>query len=87
MLEINGGFAACPEFSALLFPPADGENNGQGAAGILGLGLAKRQFSILQSCSANRGQLKTRSLSRSDQLAKYNQLLRIEHLLGRKVDF
>jgi enolase len=29
------------------------------------------------------GQIKTGSLSRSDRLAKYNQLLRIEQLLGR----
>ena len=31
----------------------------------------------------NAGQIKTGSLSRSDRLAKYNQLLRIEQLLGR----
>ena len=31
----------------------------------------------------NCGQIKTGSLSRSDRLAKYNQLLRIEQLLGR----
>jgi enolase len=29
------------------------------------------------------GQIKTGSLSRSDRLAKYNQLLRIEEQLGR----
>ncbi|MBK9139680.1 MAG: phosphopyruvate hydratase, partial [Verrucomicrobia bacterium] len=29
------------------------------------------------------GQVKTGSLSRSDRLAKYNQLLRIEQLLGK----
>jgi len=33
--------------------------------------------------AANCGQIKTGSLSRSDRLAKYNQLLRIEQLLGR----
>ena len=33
--------------------------------------------------ATNCGQIKTGSLSRSDRLAKYNQLLRIEHLLGK----
>jgi len=33
--------------------------------------------------ATNAGQIKTGSLSRSDRLAKYNQLLRIEQLLGR----
>lgn len=32
----------------------------------------------------NAKQIKTGSLSRSDRVAKYNQLLRIEELLGRK---
>ncbi|MEN9019882.1 MAG: phosphopyruvate hydratase [Verrucomicrobiales bacterium] len=32
--------------------------------------------------ATNAGQIKTGSLSRSDRIAKYNQLLRIEHLLG-----
>jgi enolase len=31
----------------------------------------------------NRSQFKTGSLSRTDRLAKYNQLLRIEQLLGK----
>jgi enolase 1/2/3 len=31
----------------------------------------------------NYGQIKTGSLSRSERLAKYNQLLRIEQLLGK----
>ena len=30
----------------------------------------------------NTGQIKTGSLSRTDRLAKYNQLLRIEEILG-----
>src|SRR5690242_16084131 len=34
--------------------------------------------------ATNCGQIKTGSLSRSDRLAKYNQLLRIEELLGKK---
>jgi len=33
--------------------------------------------------ATNAGQIKTGSLSRSDRLAKYNQLLRIEQVLGR----
>ena len=32
--------------------------------------------------ATNAGQIKTGSLSRSDRLAKYNQLLRIEEMLG-----
>ena len=32
--------------------------------------------------AANSGQIKTGSLSRSDRMAKYNQLLRIEEELG-----
>ena len=31
----------------------------------------------------NAGQIKTGSLSRTDRVAKYNQLLRIEQLLGK----
>src|SRR5437762_6014432 len=33
--------------------------------------------------ATNAGQIKTGSLSRTDRIAKYNQLLRIEQLLGR----
>ena len=33
--------------------------------------------------ATNCGQIKTGSLSRFDRLAKYNQLLRIEQLLGK----
>ncbi|MGB2209813.1 MAG: phosphopyruvate hydratase, partial [Candidatus Puniceispirillaceae bacterium] len=33
--------------------------------------------------ATNAGQIKTGSLSRSDRLAKYNQLLRIEEELGQ----
>jgi enolase len=33
--------------------------------------------------ATNCGQIKTGSLSRSDRLAKYNQLLRVEQLLGK----
>ena len=34
--------------------------------------------------ATNSGQIKTGSLSRSDRMAKYNQLLRIEEELGEK---
>jgi enolase len=34
--------------------------------------------------ATNAGQIKTGSLSRSDRIAKYNQLLRIEEELGDK---
>jgi enolase len=37
--------------------------------------------------ATNCGQIKTGSLSRSDRLAKYNQLLRIEQMLGRNAVF
>ena len=36
------------------------------------------------SVATNAGQIKTGSLSRSDRLAKYNQLLRIEEELGKQ---
>lgn len=35
----------------------------------------------------NAGQIKTGSLSRTDRIAKYNQLLRIEELLGNKAQY
>jgi enolase len=34
--------------------------------------------------ATNAGQIKTGSMSRSDRIAKYNQLLRIEERLGSK---
>ena len=37
------------------------------------------------ACSA--GQIKTGSISRSDRVAKYNQLLRIEESLGKKASY
>jgi len=37
--------------------------------------------------ATNSGQIKTGSLSRSDRLAKYNQLIRIEEQLGRSAVF
>ncbi len=39
------------------------------------------------SVATNAGQIKTGSLSRSDRLAKYNQLLRIENTLGLKCEY
>ncbi|KTG16246.1 MULTISPECIES: phosphopyruvate hydratase [unclassified Guyparkeria] len=39
------------------------------------------------SVATNAGQIKTGSLSRSDRIAKYNQLLRIEERLGDKARF
>ncbi len=35
----------------------------------------------------NTGQIKTGSLSRTDRVAKYNELLRIEEMLGDKAVF
>ena len=37
--------------------------------------------------ATNCGQIKTGSLSRSDRIAKYNQLLRIEEELGAQAQF
>ncbi|MFO7581467.1 MAG: phosphopyruvate hydratase, partial [Guyparkeria sp.] len=37
--------------------------------------------------ATNAGQIKTGSLSRSDRIAKYNQLLRIEEQLGDRARF
>lgn len=37
--------------------------------------------------ACNAGQIKTGSLSRSDRMAKYNQLLRIEEELGAKAQY
>ena len=37
--------------------------------------------------ATNSGQIKTGSLSRSDRMAKYNQLLRIEEQLGKNAVF
>ena len=37
--------------------------------------------------ATNAGQIKTGSLSRSDRMAKYNQLLRIEEELGEVAEF
>jgi len=39
------------------------------------------------SVATNSGQIKTGSLSRSDRLSKYNQLLRIEEMLGDKASY
>ena len=37
--------------------------------------------------ATNAGQIKTGSASRTDRVAKYNQLLRIEEALGRQAEF
>jgi enolase len=37
--------------------------------------------------ATNAGQIKTGSLSRSDRIAKYNQLIRIEEALGAKANY
>ena len=39
------------------------------------------------SVAVNAGQIKTGSLSRTDRTAKYNQLLRIEEILGESAVF
>ncbi|MBT6545455.1 MAG: phosphopyruvate hydratase, partial [Rhodobacteraceae bacterium] len=37
--------------------------------------------------ATNCGQIKTGSLARSDRLAKYNQLIRIEEMLGESAEY
>ncbi len=37
--------------------------------------------------ATNAGQIKTGSASRTDRIAKYNQLLRIEEQLGQAAEF
>ena len=37
--------------------------------------------------AVNAGQIKTGSASRSDRMAKYNQLLRLEELLGTAAEY
>ena len=37
--------------------------------------------------ATNCGQIKTGSLARSDRLAKYNQLIRIEEMLGAAAEY
>jgi enolase len=37
--------------------------------------------------ATNCGQIKTGSLARSDRLAKYNQLIRIEEMLGKQARY
>ena len=39
------------------------------------------------SVALNSGQIKTGSLSRSDRTAKYNQLIRIEEMLGENANY
>ena len=39
------------------------------------------------SVALNAGQIKTGSLSRSDRTAKYNQLIRIEEMLGENANY
>ena len=39
------------------------------------------------SVALNSGQIKTGSLSRSDRTAKYNQLIRIEEMLGENAHY
>ena len=48
--------------------------------------LAARQLADL-AVATNCGQIKTGSLARSDRLAKYNQLIRIEEALGASAEY
>ena len=49
------------------------------SCGSVTLGHNVKACVVVTNC----GQIKTGSLSRTDRLAKYNQLLRIEQLLGK----
>ena len=42
-----------------------------------------QRFAVATNC----GQIKTGSLARSDRLAKYNQLIRIEEMLGETAEY
>ena len=42
---------------------------------------------LLTAVGTAAGQIKTGSMSRSDRVAKYNQLIRIEEALGAKAPF
>ena len=53
--------------------------------GLSGLVAASQGSTIADiAVATNSGQIKTGSMSRSDRMAKYNQLLRIEEELGDK---
>ena len=45
--------------------------------------MGRSTSSSSNAVATNGGQIKTGSLSRTDRTAKYNQLLRIEQLLGK----
>jgi enolase len=53
------------------------------ASSACGPGETKNATIADIAVTTNCGQIKTGSLSRSDRLSKYNQLLRIEQLLGK----
>jgi enolase len=50
-------------------------------------GETEDSFLVDISVGTNAGQSKTGALARSERLAKYNQLLRIEEELGEKMVF
>jgi len=53
-----------------------------GSNGSLSGNFAMANANLLIAVGTRAGQIKTGSLCRSDRVAKYNQLLRIEELLG-----
>ena len=62
-------------------------NNGYGAIMSHRSGESEDTTIADLAVGLNCGQIKTGSLSRTDRLAKYNQLLRIEERLGRAARF
>ena len=49
--------------------------------------MPARSKPVRHAAATNSGQIKTGSLSRSDRMAKYNRLLRIEEELGGNAVF
>ena len=57
--------------------------------GLVGIVIVQNNLVLvcLLYTSTNAGQIKTGSLSRTDRIAKYNQLLRIEDQLGEVAEY
>ena len=63
------------------------KSNGRTAVISHRSGETEDSFIADLAVATNTGQIKTGSLSRSDRIAKYNQLLRIEEELGNAADY
>jgi enolase len=73
------------QLDRLLTETLDGRDGAQGGyTAVMSHRSGETEDSTIAdlSVATNCGQIKTGSLSRSDRLAKYNQLIRIEEMLG-----